>query len=146
MKNLIHNKVYLDANIFIYAIEGLLEYTQLMKSLFNNISLGKINAVTSELTLSECLVKPFKENEINIINTYKQYIQSSFYLNVKAINRDILINAAEIRGQNKFLKLPDAIHLATAIAENCNYFLTNDKRIKANKIKIIYLNTLNSNH
>ena len=46
-------------------------------------------------------------------------------LEVIPINRDILEDAAQWRATSK-LKLPDAIHLATALHRQCDSFLTND--------------------
>ncbi|MGB7087656.1 MAG: PIN domain-containing protein [Phormidesmis sp.] len=48
------------------------------------------------------------------------------------ISRSILIRAAAIRASTK-LKLPDAIHAATAITTGCTTFLTNDKQFKTVK-------------
>ncbi|MBL7202552.1 MAG: PIN domain-containing protein [Anaerolineae bacterium] len=43
----------------------------------------------------------------------------------------ILERAARLRATTDSLRLPDAIHLATATLERCDRFLTNDKRPKA---------------
>lgn len=45
------------------------------------------------------------------------------------IERSILTEAAAIRARTK-LKLPDAIHAASAIASECTTFLTNDKQFR----------------
>ena len=50
-------------------------------------------------------------------------------LTVVPVVRDILILAAGIRATTK-LKLPDAIHAASAIATQCTTFLTNDKQFQ----------------
>ena len=142
MNRLVDQKVYLDANIFIYAIEGFENYKPILLRLLEMIDSGKINAITSELTLSECLVKPYKYNKIDIANVYERFIQSSSTLNVKGIFRDILIDAAKIRAKGVALKLPDAIHLATAISEQCKIFLTNDKGIKSTDIQVVFLDSI----
>lgn len=46
------------------------------------------------------------------------------------ITQAILIEAAEIRAATD-LKLPDAIHVATAMALGCDALLTNDRSLRA---------------
>ena len=50
---------------------------------------------------------------------------------VVAISRQILIEAAHLRAKSRLLNLPDAIHFATAQINDCQTFLTNDKRLKS---------------
>ncbi|NJO66954.1 MAG: type II toxin-antitoxin system VapC family toxin [Leptolyngbyaceae cyanobacterium RM1_405_57] len=45
------------------------------------------------------------------------------------ILRELLIDAAQVRADTG-LKLPDAIHVATAVRSQCTTFLTNDDRLK----------------
>jgi predicted nucleic acid-binding protein len=54
----------------------------------------------------------------------------STWLAVVPIERSILIEAAKLRAQLK-LRLPDAIHIATAIATDCPTVLSNDRRLQA---------------
>ena len=46
-------QVYLDTNIFIYAVEGLSEHMPVLWALFELFASGGASAVTSELTLAE---------------------------------------------------------------------------------------------
>ncbi len=50
--------VYLDANIFIYALEGHERFAAVLTELFGAFDRGEIRAVTSESALAEALVKP----------------------------------------------------------------------------------------
>ncbi len=51
---ILHDKtVYLDANIFIYAVEHSDIYKPILDSLFEQIDEGNIYALTSTLTLAE---------------------------------------------------------------------------------------------
>jgi predicted nucleic acid-binding protein len=45
------------------------------------------------------------------------------------LSRDVLEKATELRAMYHF-KTPDAIHLATAIINQCDVFLTNDKKLR----------------
>ena len=54
------HQVYLDANIFIYALNGFPAYAPTLVELFDAIESGGISAATSELTLAELLIVPFR--------------------------------------------------------------------------------------
>jgi predicted nucleic acid-binding protein len=56
-------------------------------------------------------------------------LRSSSTLQVVPITREVLVTAARLRAEQG-LKLPDAIHAATAQLTNCQQFLTNDTRFK----------------
>lgn len=123
--------LYLDTNIFIYALEGYPKFIASVRALFAAIDEGRIRAVTSELTLAESLVKPMMDGNIILQKFYEDTLQSSESLFVAPITRQILINAARLRASSNFIRLPDAIHLATANECSCQTFLSNDKRLKA---------------
>jgi predicted nucleic acid-binding protein len=46
------------------------------------------------------------------------------------VSRDILVAAARLRAETN-MKLPDAIHIATAQITGCSYLLTNDSHLRA---------------
>ncbi|WP_207713961.1 hypothetical protein [Scytonema sp. UIC 10036] len=71
------NKVYLDTNILIYALEGYPAYLQDLTQLFQRITQGDLIAVTSELSLVEALVKPFQNQNLTQQQIYKQFITNS---------------------------------------------------------------------
>jgi len=123
-------RVYLETNIFIYALEAFPEYVETLTSLFRAFDEGRLTAVTSELTLAELLIKPLVDNNDHLQQVYQDTIQSSDNLDVIPISREVLINAAKIRAQSTTIHLPDAIHLASARIWNCSSFITNDKRLK----------------
>jgi predicted nucleic acid-binding protein len=75
------------------------------------------------------LVKPIKDENQEAIEQYKKHIQTSDFLKVKPVSREILINSASLRNQLG-LKLPDAIHMATAINQDCKTFVTNDQKLR----------------
>ena len=65
MQRIAGNRVYLDTNLFIYALEGFPEYADRISELFAAVDRGVLSAVTSELTLAESLVKPFMDNDLH---------------------------------------------------------------------------------
>jgi len=123
-------RVYLDTNVFIYAIEGYPEFVDELNEFFDSIDAGNLRAFTSELTLAEVLVRPLRDANLEIQTAYQQALQSSEGLEVVPVSRDVLIEAARLRAVAN-LRLPDAIHGATAILTGCETFLTNDRRLAA---------------
>ena len=93
MKQFVNAKIYLDSNIIIYAVEGLENYKSLLIKLFCDIDNGKTKAITSELTLCECLVKPYREKRSDIVAAYGNFLSETDSFHIKEISRDILINA-----------------------------------------------------
>ncbi len=134
--------IYFDTNIFIYALEDSHEYREQITALFSRIRQTGTLVVTSELTLAECLVKPFATEDDLSIQHYERNIKTSEFLEIKAITRTILKGAA----RNKAIcrnKLPDSIHMATALHSGCAIFVTNDASIKTpGNINLLVLKNL----
>lgn len=126
-------RVCLDSNVFIEAFEGRGRLAELLRRLLrtlDNPSSASPRLVTSELTAAELLVKPLELDRQDLVQVYDNWTISNPYLEVIPVVRNILKDAARLRATDKALKLPDAIHLTTAIGTHCRYFLTNDTRIK----------------
>lgn len=122
-------RIYLDSNIWIYALENSPEYSELLVSLFSAVRDQSLMIFTSELTLAEVLVRSIREDDVAKQVIYTKAITATNNTEAIPISRQILVEAARIRGITK-LKLPDAIHAATAISTNCTTFLTNDRQFK----------------
>jgi len=109
---------------------------------FAHIDERRIEAVTSEITLAECLVKPFADRDIFAVETYNSFLSQESGFPVIPISRQILLSAAQLRAENG-LKLPDAIHVATAKWAGCSAFVTNDRRIKeGDSMRVVLWNRL----
>ncbi len=126
--------VYLDTNVFIYALEGYSEYMPILTDLFQAIDTGRISACTSELTIAEVLVKPMLDQNSELVTSYLKILQAGANFSVLPVDRSVLINAAKLRAEFRSqVRLPDAIHLSSALSCGCDNFLTNDKRLKSVK-------------
>jgi len=138
------DRIYFDTNIFIYAFEEYPEYISLLKALFEAVDQGIYYVCTSELTLAEILVKPLIDNKLDLVAIYQEAIQTTPFLVVIPVTREILISAARIRAKlGPQIRLPDAIHIASARLSRCDSFLTNDKRLKAAQDpKVVLLDNL----
>jgi predicted nucleic acid-binding protein len=124
-ESLIDRRIYVDANVFIYGLEKIEPWSQHSARILGMIDNGTVRAVTSELTLAECLVAPFKNGRDDLAKLYETAIQSREHLVVSAVSRSTLIEAALLRATSTF-RLPDAIHAATCLGAKCDIMLTND--------------------
>jgi predicted nucleic acid-binding protein len=65
------DRIYLDVNIWIYALEGYPDFSSGLAALFQAIDQGTLTAVSSELALAEALVKPIQDQDQAVQNLYK---------------------------------------------------------------------------
>lgn len=132
-------RTYLDTNVFIYALEGYPQFVNELTSLFVAIERGEAACVTSQLTLAELLVKPFRDGDRAKETACRQVIRDRPGLSVIPVGLEILLEAARWRAAQN-IRLPDAIHMATAIASKCAVFLTNDERLLNREgLDVLYL-------
>jgi predicted nucleic acid-binding protein len=129
LTTILGRRVYLDTNIFIYAVEGYEPEAAFLQGLLAALEEGRFAAVTSELTLAEVLLKPFGLGREDAVATYTELLTPSERLIVPPVGRAILVEAARQRAALG-MPMPDAIHVATALAAGCELFLTNDRRLK----------------
>ena len=129
LRRLETSRVYFDANIFIYALEGISPFVEELNEVFESVDNGEITAFTSELSLAECLVKPYIEKDVLRQEIFDQILTTSDTFKVLPVDRQLLKDAASLRATYTALRLPDAIHIATALSDQC-VFLTNDIRLK----------------
>ena len=132
-------KIYLDSNVLISAVEGELngpeQRTERTRE-FLKLTQGKPGClVTSELTIAEVLA-PVQRSGV-----LPYGIRSRLYFNLLVWNesfdlmkvtRELLVETARFRNdlvKKKKMKLPDAIHLTSAIRARCGYFVSSDKDI-----------------
>ena len=123
-------QIYLDANIFIYALEGYPRFATVLADLFEAIDRGDVRAVTSELTLAEVLIKPMLDGNITRQTAYERALRDAPSRRVIPIDRAVLVEAARLRATTT-LRLPDAIHVATARLSGCATFVSNDHRLRS---------------
>lgn len=123
--------IYLDANILIYWLEDYARYAPALEPLFLGIEQERFSAHTSALTLGEILVKPLRDRRQGAAARFEAFLCNSPDLVLWPISNRILIRAAGMRAVTS-LKLPDAIHSATAEEAGCRAVVTNDREMKAN--------------
>ena len=122
--------VYLDTNVFIRAVEGLDEAAAPAKTLIKTLRQQRTGiAATSEITLAELLAPSRQANSMPLHMKRRAYLDLllwSGFIALIPVSRDILIQTAELRATGSF-KLPDAVHLVSAIQVRCRFFVSGDK-------------------
>ncbi len=124
-----YNKAFIDTAVFIYFLEKNLEFGLKAKSFFNySIKYNKV-IKTSVITYLEFCVKPYRDNKPELIEVFKNMLSEADIelYSIGFIHSDL---ASKLRAKYNFLKNFDALQLAVAIRENCDLFLTNDKKLK----------------
>ena len=122
-------RIYVDANIFIYAMETDGERGVFARRWLRQVDSGQVEAVTSELTLAEVLPHPLAVGDEVLANAYRRLLTPRATFVVAALDRTTILRAAEVRAALK-LALPDALHVATAVEAGCTAFLTEDARMR----------------
>jgi predicted nucleic acid-binding protein len=128
LKGLRKRKVGLDTMIFIYAFEEHPAYLLLLKNFFGAVEKGEIEAVTSTLSITECLVQPYRKKDLALAAHYMVLFRNFPHLSIIPMTDDIAERAAFLRAHYN-LKTPDAIQVATALVSGSGAFLTNDENI-----------------
>jgi predicted nucleic acid-binding protein len=90
-----------------------------LRPVFDRIDRGEMVAVTSELALAEILVKPLRDGNLVARQEFEAMLVPGGPLKVEPVRQSTLIRSAELRAAHASLKLPDAIHAATALLAGC---------------------------
>lgn len=118
-------RTYLDACTVIYFIERHPIHFERIAALIDDL---RTHAVVSELCRLECLIKPLRENNRELLQRYEIFFRANNLLAIP-FGRAVFQLAAELRAAHS-LKTPDALHLAAAISSGCDQFCTNDQRLE----------------
>jgi len=116
--------VYLDTVIIIYLVEETEPYYQKVVERLDNADLI---LYTSEIARLECRVKPLRDHNDYLLTVYDQFFDNQLK-SIIGLTR-VVIDKATVLRATYGCKTPDALHLAAAITNGCNVFLTNDHRL-----------------
>jgi predicted nucleic acid-binding protein len=134
-----HKTIGLDTAPFIYYIEDVAPYADLLDPVFGLMESRGLGAVTSTMTLAEILTKPFGDKNFSLADDIKFTLKSFASLAIVSVDEKLAEAAALIRARYT-IRLPDALQVAAAIQGEASLFLTNDKRIrKVDVIEVLVL-------
>ncbi|MGE6739554.1 type II toxin-antitoxin system VapC family toxin [Allorhizobium pseudoryzae] len=122
-------RIYLDANILIYLLEG--NYTrraEVRKILALHLA-DKDEFHSSELVMGECLRGAWRHGSA-LVEAYRLMLSNRAFITLAPVTLDLIERAADL-GASLNMKLVDSLHVATAEACGCHLFLTNDRGVRA---------------
>lgn len=117
-----------DTAIFIYFIEEHPKFLPLIEPLFRAVDEGRLEMITSSLTLFEVLIVPYRAGDHLLATRYESILVRSRGVHIADISRDHLRAAAQLRATTG-VKTPDSLQLVAALAGGCTAFLTNDRAL-----------------
>jgi len=111
-------RVYVDTNIFIYFLERNADFFPLAAPIIQAISANELIGLTGEITVAEALIQPYRAQDTVLIAETRDFFEASNFLTVLSHDKAMWELAAQLRAAQR-LKLPDAVHLATALKAAC---------------------------
>lgn len=122
-------RVYLDANILIYLLEG----NHMRRAEVRTILAAHLNEkdelYSSEFVIGECLRGAWRHGPF-LVDAYRQMLSNREFITLAPVTLPLIERAAEL-GASLTMKLIDSLHVATAEACGCHLFMTNDRGIRA---------------
>lgn len=135
-------RLYLETAPLIYYVEEHSAYVEKMEAVFQFIEENQLEVLSSVITLTEVLQQPIQQNRSDLQKKYRDILLSSEHLTLLPVDTAIAESAALLRARYN-LRTPDALHLATAVENTCEAFLTNDIRLKrVTELRILVLDEL----
>jgi predicted nucleic acid-binding protein len=120
-----HVCIGLDSCVLIYHLEGHQQFAPVSSHVIDQIEAGRISAVISSMALLEILVGPYRREAEPLAKSYYSLLRQLPNCRWVDMTYEIADRAAQIRAKYN-LKVPDAIHIATAIESGATAFITND--------------------
>jgi predicted nucleic acid-binding protein len=135
-------KLGIDANVFLSIIGEELLLISFCLPFMRAIERGEIKGIASIVALTECLTKPYKDNDVTQEYTTLSLLEATNNLSLVLVSNAIAKRAARLRADYN-LRTPDALHVATAIESGCEAFLTNDLKLaRITEIRVIILSSI----
>jgi predicted nucleic acid-binding protein len=122
-------RLFLDTAPVIYYVERNPSFVPVVDDVFDRIDNGSIAAVTSPITLLECLVVPFRGGQTAVQQDFIDLIVRGNGVTFVPLDEWIARRGAELRAVYN-LSLADAFPVAAALVSNCDAMLTNDGAIQ----------------
>ena len=134
--------VYIDANIFIYFLDGQEPFLPKVTPFLEAVMDGDIIGFTGDAVVAEVMVHPYKFGNLATIERFKAFFAQEDFLTILSHDEGAFDLASQLAGK-KGMKLVDSLHMATALRAGCAYVLTHDNGMKSvDGIRIIQLSTI----
>jgi predicted nucleic acid-binding protein len=120
-----HRLIALDTSVFIYQLEANARYLPLTDHIFSWLERPDSKAVTSTITMTELLVRPYRDADDRRVDEFYGLLSTFPNLDWIAPNLEIADMAARFRAHHR-LRTPDALQAATAAEARVTGLITND--------------------
>jgi predicted nucleic acid-binding protein len=135
-------KLGFDTAPVIYFIEARLPYDALVTEIFQQVSNGIFEGVTSVITLTEVLIHPLRRGDAGLQRQYSTLLINADNFLTLPIDIPTAMSAADLRARYN-LRTPDALQIAAALSVGCQAFVTNDTGLlRVTDLKILLLDQL----
>lgn len=130
----------LDSMVFIYQFADDPRYARLTNIVFEYAEKGKINTVTSSISVAEVFVQPEKEKDNAVIGEYEKVFQNLPNFEILPLDWHTARLTSKLRAKYPHIKTPDAIQIAGTLLKGYAGFLTNDsQRKQVREIKVLVM-------
>lgn len=127
-----NGRVYVDSNVLIYSVEGVPPAAGPAKRLIKTLRDRRSALFASEIASAEVLAPAKRRGAWPLHMKRRVYLDLLIWsgaVSLVPITREILIRTADLR-KTLSLKLPDAIHILSAIHSDCTFFVSGDADFK----------------
>jgi predicted nucleic acid-binding protein len=129
----------------VFLVEKNPAYLDVVRDIFTAIDTGQLAAMTSPVTLAECLVHPLRLNLPQLQQSFINVVVNGSNTTFVNLDQTVGQQAARLRADYN-VRLPDALQLAAAMNNGCDSFLTNDALLKrVPGIQILVVDDLEAN-
>lgn len=136
------SRAYFDTNSIIYFIEANEEFRPKIAKLWYVLVAREASFITSEISVAECFYGAFRRQSRELEKSYDRLFFEERTFVLHPLDLETLIEAARL-GAGLGLKLIDAVHFRTAVAAQCDIFVTNDRRIRSSHgVRVIRIGEL----
>lgn len=123
-----HSVIGIDTAVFIYHVEAHPHYLPVTRAVLELVETGRVEAVTSVITLMELTVHPWRISAAGAAREYEALLVHFPHLRVADVTRAGARRAAQLRARAN-LRPADALQVATALQHGATAFVTNDKAL-----------------
>lgn len=120
-------RIYPDSSVVIYFVERTPGFRASVSAAFRRAYQVGCQFVVSDLTYLECRVLPLRANDTRLLGLFDTFFGQPI-VDRRMLATDIVEHATALRAYHG-LRVPDALHLATALKYQCDMFWTGDRRL-----------------
>ena len=136
------SRLFLDTTAAIYYVEKHPMYLNIVDEVFRQIDNAGLIAVTSPVTLAECLVHPYRLGLTALQHDFSELLLNGRNTTFVSIDDQIALQAVDVRARYN-IALLDALQFGVALSANCDGFLTNDSMLtRVKELRVILINDL----